>query len=43
MTDRTPRQLTNTWIILVLMVLAGLLLSLKVQNSAAHWFSRSAS
>ncbi|KSV90291.1 membrane protein [Sinorhizobium fredii USDA 205] len=27
--------MTNTWIILVLMVLAGLLLSLKVQNSAA--------
>lgn len=35
MTDRTPRQLTNTWIILVLMVLAGLLLSLKVQDPAA--------
>ncbi|WP_164924254.1 cytochrome C oxidase subunit IV family protein [Sinorhizobium fredii] len=35
MTDRTPRQLTKTWIILVLMVLAGLLLSLKVQDTAA--------
>ncbi|WOS63896.1 cytochrome C oxidase subunit IV family protein [Sinorhizobium fredii] len=35
MTERTPRQLTKTWIILVLMVLAGLLLSLKVQSPAA--------
>ncbi|MDE3822855.1 cytochrome C oxidase subunit IV family protein [Sinorhizobium meliloti] len=34
MTDRAPRQLQKTWIALVLMVLAGMLLSLKVQDPA---------
>ncbi|UTG94520.1 hypothetical protein KEM44_03505 (plasmid) [Sinorhizobium meliloti] len=34
MTDRAPRQLQKTWIVLVLMVLAGMLLSLKVQDPA---------
>ncbi|ASQ06724.1 hypothetical protein GHK38_14320 [Sinorhizobium meliloti] len=34
MTDRAPRQLQKTWIVLVLMVLVGMLLSLKVQDPA---------
>ncbi|RVO39885.1 cytochrome C oxidase subunit IV family protein [Sinorhizobium meliloti] len=34
MTDRAPRQLQKTLIVLVLMVLAGMLLSLKVQDPA---------
>ncbi|MGN7754115.1 cytochrome C oxidase subunit IV family protein [Sinorhizobium sp. 22678] len=34
MTDRDPRQLQKTWMVLVLMVLAGMLLSLKVQEPA---------
>lgn len=32
MTERAPRQLQKTWMVLVLMVLAGMLLSLKVQD-----------
>jgi nitric oxide reductase NorF protein len=35
MTDRDPRQLQKTWMVLVLMVLAGMLLSLKAQDPAA--------
>ncbi len=35
MNDRDPRQLQKTWIVLVLMVLAGMLLSLKLQDPAA--------
>ncbi|MDX0522032.1 cytochrome C oxidase subunit IV family protein [Sinorhizobium medicae] len=32
MTERAPRQLQKTWMVLVLTVLAGMLLSLKVQD-----------
>ncbi|MEY9163615.1 nitric oxide reductase NorF protein [Sinorhizobium fredii] len=35
MTDRSPRQLKKTWMILVLMIVAGLPLSLQVQDPAA--------
>ncbi len=35
MSDRGPQQLKKTWMILVLMVLAGMLLSFKVQDPAA--------
>lgn len=35
MNDRDPRQLQKTWIVLALMVLAGMLLSLKLQDPAA--------
>ncbi|MCG5485139.1 MAG: cytochrome C oxidase subunit IV family protein [Sinorhizobium meliloti] len=35
MTDHDPRQLQRTWMVLVLMVLAGMLLSLQAQDPAA--------
>ncbi|ASY60786.1 cytochrome C oxidase subunit IV family protein [Sinorhizobium sp. CCBAU 05631] len=35
MSDRSPKQLKKTWMILVLMIVSGLPLSLKVQDPAA--------
>ncbi|TCN31006.1 cytochrome C oxidase subunit IV family protein [Sinorhizobium americanum] len=35
MSDRSPRQLKKTWLVLILLVLAGLPFSLKLQSPAA--------